>query len=541
MITLTINGKEVSVEPGTTIMQAAEKLGIFIPHYCYHPALSTTGSCRLCLVEVEGAPKEAIACATPVSEGMVVYTESEKTKRAREIILEFLLLNHPLDCPVCDKAGECLLQDYTFEYGTTHSRFKEPKRVPPFKDLGSNIKLTTTRCILCTRCMRFMSEIAGDTQLTVINRGPHNEIAVVPNNSGLDHPLAGNVVDICPVGALLDKNFIYRTRVWHLSKTPSVCGECSAGCNISIDSYQNTVFRIVPRVNKEVNDYWICDTGRHSYKKYEKLDRITIPKIKEGGALADTSWDEALEAAAEGFKKFKKTKNAIAGIISPGATNEDAFAVMEFLKTVVNSTAVTGIFQRPAEEDRVFKGGFVIKGDTFPNQEGLKFIFGPAKRDAESILSRIDSGEIKAAYCVHNDLSNVPEKTLEILKNLSFFVVEDIVMSPLAQIADVVFPGRMYYEKNGTFVNYKQRLQLLQQAVNGHEGAKNTWDIVKRIAELYPAEREQSRLARWFSAGDVFLKMAKQYSELEGLSHFKLSALGKPLYEKQKAEEVVST
>ena len=534
MITLTINGKEVSVEPGTTIMQAAEKLGIFIPHYCYHPALSTAGSCRLCLVEVEGAPKEAIACATPVSEGMVVYTESEKVKRAREIILEFLLLNHPLDCPVCDKAGECLLQDYTFEYGTTHSRFKEPKRVPPFKDLGPNIKLTTTRCILCTRCIRFMSEIAGDPQLAVINRASRNEIAVAPSNSGLDHPLAGNIVDTCPVGALLDKYFTHRTRVWHLSKTPSVCGECSAGCNISIDSYHNTVFRIVPRVNKEVNDYWICDTGRHSYKKYEKLDRITIPKIKEGGALADTSWDEALEAAADGFKKFLKTKNAVAGIISPGATNEDAFAVMEFLKTAVNSTAVTGIFQRPTEEDRVFKGGFVIKGDTFPNQEGLKFIFGPAKRDAESILSRIESGEIKAAYCVHNDLSNIPEKTLNVLKNLSFFVVEDIVMSPVAQIADVVFPGRMYYEKNGTFVNYKQRLQLLQQAVNGHEGAKNTWDIVKRIAAIYKQQ------IKWFSAGDVFLKMAKQYPELEGLSHFKLSALGNPLFEKQKAEEVVS-
>jgi len=531
VITLTINGKEVSVEPGTTIMQAAEKLGIFIPHYCYHPALSTAGSCRLCLVEVEGAPKEAIACATPVSEGMAVYTESEKVKRAREIIIEFLLLNHPLDCPVCDKAGECLLQDYTFEYGKPHSRFKEPKRVPPFKDLGPNIRLITSRCILCTRCVRFMSEVAGDAQLAVINRGSRNEISVAENKK-LDHPLAGNVVDICPVGALLDKNFIYRTRVWHLSKTPSVCGECSAGCNISIDSYQNTVFRIVPRENKEVNDYWICDIGRQSYKKYEKLDRMTIPKIKEGGALADTSWDEALEAAADGFKKFLKTKDAVAGIISPGATNEDAFAVMEFLKTAANSTAVTGIFQRPTEKDRVFKGGFVIKGDTLPNQEGLKFVFGPAKRDAESILSRIESGEIKAAYCVHNDLSNIPEKTLEVLKNLSFFVVEGIVMSPIAQIADVVFPGLMYYEKYGTFVNYKQRLQLLQKAVNGPEGAKNTWDIVKRISKIYKQQM------KWFSAGDVFLKMAKQYSELEALSHFKINALGNPLYEKREVEEV---
>ncbi|KPK87917.1 hypothetical protein AMJ80_11645 [bacterium SM23_31] len=516
-------------------MQAAEKLGIFIPHYCYHPALSTAGSCRLCLVEVEGAPKEAIACATPVSEGMVVYTESEKVKRAREIILEFLLLNHPLDCPVCDKAGECLLQDYSFEYGTAHSRFKEPKRIPPFKDLSPGIKLATTRCILCTRCVRFMSEIAGDPQLTVINRGARNEIAVVPGNTGLDHPLAGNVVDICPVGALLDKNFIHRTRVWHLSKAPSVCGECSAGCNISIDSYRNTVFRIIPRTNKDVNDHWICDTGRHSYKKYKKLERIMTPKIKEGSVLSDTSWDEAIEAAAEGFKEFQKMKDAVAGVIFPGATNEDAFAVMEFLRTAANSNAITGIFQKPTGEDRVFKSGFVIKGDTLPNQEGLKFIFGTAERDAESILSRIDSGEIKAAYCVHNDLSNIPERTLDILKKLKFFVVEDIVMSPAAQIADVVFPGLMYYEKNGTFVNYNRRLQLLQQAVNGPKGAKNTWEIVKLMAATF---ERQSHFAGWCSAGDVFLKMAKQYPELEGLSHFKLSILGKPLYEKREVEEV---
>lgn len=521
MITLTINDSEVSVEPGTTIISAAEKAGIVIPHYCWHPALSIAGSCRLCLVEIEGAPKDVIACGTPVTEGMVVRTESEKIKRDREIILEFLLLNHPLDCPVCDKAGECQLQDYSFEYGTSRSRFKEEKRVPPFKDLGPNIMLATTRCILCTRCTRFMDEIGGDAQLTVMSRGSHSEIGV-PEGQKLEHPLAGNVVDICPVGALLDKNFIHRTRVWNLSRTPSVCGECSAGCNTYVDSSLDKIFRIIPRTNEEVNGHWICDTGRYGNKAYEDIDRLTIPKVKEEQTLKNISWNEAVKTASDGLRKYQKTKNSVAGLISPGALIEDAFAVKEFLSTAVNSSEISGLFYKPDKEDKSFRGGFIIKGDSTPNQEGLQLVFGMDKPDINggSIMSRIKSGNIKALYVVHNDLSEISQSILDVLAKLPFLIVEDIVLSPVAKLADVVLPGATYFEKTGTFINYQRRLQLLQQSVNAPEGVKNTWDIVKRLASM------QNHHLKWNSYGDVFMQMAKSYPELKGLTHFKIGASG---------------
>lgn len=535
MVTLTIDGKDITVEPGTTIIQAAENLGISIPHYCYHPALTTVGSCRLCLIEVEGAPRLMVACGTPANDGMVVHTASDQVENARKIVLEFLLLNHPIDCPVCDKAGECHLQDYSFEYGSGHSRFKEPKRIPPFKDFGDNIKLATTRCILCSRCVRFMDEIAGEAQLRVINRGFLSEIATAHGNN-LEHPLAGNVVDICPVGALLDKNFIHKTRVWNLTRTPSVCGECSSGCNISVDAHHNTIFRIVPRSNPEVNDYWICDTGRYAYKNYSKLDRLTIPHVREGDTFVETSWDEALQVVAEGIRNVQKTKNSIAGLVSPASLNEDAFAVIELLKYGANSTVAGSFFQRPSEEDRQFNGGFVIKGDKFPNQEGLKYIFGLDEFDylAESVLKLVESGDVKVVYCVHNDRYEIPEKVMNILRKIQFLIVEDTEMSPIAQIAHVVLPGKMYYEKSGTFVNYNKQIQVVQKAVNAPEGTKSTCTIVKEIAAL------QKQQLQWFSESDVFLKMAKHYPELDGLSHFKIGALGVPLYERTKAVESVS-
>ncbi len=534
MITVTIDKKVIAVERGTTIIQAAEKLGIDIPHYCYHPAMSIAGSCRLCLIEVEGAPRLMIACGSPVDDGMVAHTKSEKVEKARKDVLEFLLLNHPIDCPECDKAGECHLQNYSFEYGTGHSRFDESKRIPPFKDFGDNIKLATTRCILCSLCVRFMDEIAGDAQLSVINRGPHTEIATGIGQE-LDHPLAGNVVDICPVGALLDKNFIHKTRVWHLSRTPSVCGECSAGCNISIDSFHDDIFRVVPRVNADVNGDWICDTGRYAHKRYSALNRMTIPHIRENESLVETSWNEAIQAVVDGIRNVQKTKDSVAGLISPGAPNEDAYVIMELLKYTANSSVATGVFQLPSVEDQEFKGGFVIKGDKLPNQEGLKFMLGLDEFDynGESVLRRIESGDIKMVYYIHNDTSTVSARTMEVLRAVPFLVVEDIVMSPLAQIADVVLPGRKYYEKSGTFVNFQKRLQVVQQAVNAPEGTRATWNIVKQMATL------QKQQLQWFSESEVFLKMAKQYPELEGLSHFKIDKAGKLLFEQEEIGESV--
>ncbi len=524
MIKLTIDGKEVTTEPGRKLIDVITEIGTEIPHYCYHKALSVTGSCRLCMVEVENAPKPLIACNTIANDGMVVYTDTENVRKARQVVLEFLLLHHPLDCPVCDKAGECLLQDFSFKYGNGESRFTEPKRVPPFKDLGPNIMLATTRCIMCTRCVRFMKEIAGEDQLTVVDRGSKNQIAVVEGKK-LDHPLAGNVVDICPVGCLLDKKFIHRTRVWHLEKTNTVCGECSAGCNIYVESHNNEIFRITPKINMFVNGFWICDYGRYSNEKYNDVDRLTKPKIREGNEQKAVTIEEAATAIANNFSKYMKTKNAVAAIVSPGSTNEDAFAVKESMRIACNSEAVTGLFAEPEIKDEVFPTGFTIKGDKYPNQEGLKLVFGLSVPDidAESVLNEIESGKIKAVYYVKNDLKEVPQRILDLLEKVEFLVVEDIVESPLTEIANVILPGKIYLENYGTFINYQKKLQRLQTDLKAPSGTKSTWEIAKMIAE------RMGQKIQWNSANDLFLMMAKHYSDLEGLSHFKLGDSGKTL------------
>ncbi|MCP4728413.1 MAG: molybdopterin-dependent oxidoreductase [bacterium] len=524
MIKLTIDGKEVTTEPGRRLIDVIQEIGTEVPHYCYHKALSVTGSCRLCMVEVEKAPKPLIACNTTANDGMVVYTDTENVRKARQSVLEFLLLHHPLDCPVCDKAGECLLQDFSFKYGKGESRYTEPKRVPPYKDLGPNIMLASTRCIMCTRCVRFMEEIAGDRQLTVMNRGSKNQISVVEGEK-LDHPLAGNVVDICPVGCLLDKNFVHRTRVWHLEKTNSVCGECSTGCNIKVESYKNEIFRITPRINMYVNGFWICDEGRYSNKKYNEIERLSRPKIKEGNEQKAVSWEEAVNVIANSFSKYIKTKNAVAALVSPGTTNEDAFAVKELMRIAGNSDAVSGMFTNPGSKDQVFATGFTIKGDKYPNQEGMKLVFNLDESDVnqESVLNDIESGKIKAVYFVKNDLKEIPQRTMDVLKKAEFLVVEDIADSPLTEIADVVLPGKIYLEKYGTFINYQKKLQRLQTGMIAPAGTKNTWEIVKLIAGRL------NQKIQWNSANDLFLMMTKQYTDLEGLSHFKLGDTGKTL------------
>ncbi|MFC1747158.1 2Fe-2S iron-sulfur cluster-binding protein, partial [Candidatus Neomarinimicrobiota bacterium] len=291
-----IDGREIEVAGQRNLLEVALQSGIEIPHYCYHPALSVVGSCRMCMVEIEGAPKLQTACSTPVGElppqkkvdgkyDMVVHTRSRKVVEARKLVLEFLLLNHPLDCPVCDQAGECFLQDYAFKYGSAHSRFIEEKRVRPSEDLGAGVVINQNRCIMCTRCVRFTREITGTNELFVMNRGYNNKISVVDVIS-LDNPLAGNVADICPVGALLLKDYIHTTRVWHLSGTASACTECSVGCSIHVDAARNRIYRITSRENPFANGHFICDSGRYSFHKYEK-DSITQPLVRKNA----TTWE----------------------------------------------------------------------------------------------------------------------------------------------------------------------------------------------------------------------------------------------------------
>jgi NADH-quinone oxidoreductase subunit G len=289
----TINGTPLEVPKGTRIIEAAEAAGIGIAHYCYHPGLSAPAMCRMCLVEVEGQPKLAPACVSTIGDGNVIHTESEKAREARKGTLEFYLANHPLDCPVCDKSGECKLQDYVHQEGRDHGRSIEPKRVFGQDDFGGDILYDGDRCIMCTRCVRFMREISQSDRLGVVQRGNKSVIDTFFEDGVGADPWAGNIVDICPVGALLSKDFLHKARVWDLDNTSSICPNCSQGCNIRIDSRDNLVARLRPRANPEVNSYWMCDEGRYGYEWMNRTDRVETPMLREDSG-ARSGWAQAV-------------------------------------------------------------------------------------------------------------------------------------------------------------------------------------------------------------------------------------------------------
>src|SRR3954464_13196423 len=328
LVTLTIDGAPVSVPKGTTIIEAAKQAGILVPHYCYHPSLPSPAVCRMCLVEVEKAPKLMPACVTNVAEGQVVHVGSEKALKAREGVLERLLINHPLDCPICDQAGECELQDYVFQEGRARTRYAEyAKRFSPVEDFGGDVLYVPNRCILCTRCVRFMEHAAHEEVLNVSERGDRAVIGIHPERE-LDHPWSGNVVDLCPVGSLLSKDFLHRARAWELDKTASICTGCSQGCNISLDTRDEVVVRVRPRPNLEVNQYFICDHGRMHYRWMNRGDRVEAPLLRRDGELKAVDWDEALDRL-KGILRGASGK-AVA-LVSAGASSEALVAAKRLL------------------------------------------------------------------------------------------------------------------------------------------------------------------------------------------------------------------
>src|ERR1700694_2554058 len=282
LVNLTVDGGPISVPKGTLVIEAAKQAGVLVPHYCYHPGLPVAGGCRMCLVEVEKAPKLQIACATTVAEGMVVNTQTTQAKDARQSVLELLLINHPLDCPICDQAGECELQDFVFQEGRSGTRYAEyAKRCNPVEDVGPDVLYVPNRCILCTRCVRFMEDVAEEPVLNVSERGDRAYIGISPDHP-LDHAWSGNVVDLCPVGSLISKDFLHKARAWDLDKTASICTGCSQGCNITIDTRDNVVVRLRPRANLALNRHFICDVGRMNYRWMNRGDRIEAPLVREG-------------------------------------------------------------------------------------------------------------------------------------------------------------------------------------------------------------------------------------------------------------------
>jgi NADH-quinone oxidoreductase subunit G len=398
LVNLTIDDKKIAVVKGTLIVEAADSAGIAIPVFCYHPKMKPVGACRMCLVEVGGPkrnpdgtfatnadgtpviammPKLQTACTTPVSEGMVVKTSSATVIKAQKGILEFLLINHPLDCPVCDKGGECPLQDQTFRYGPGASRFAPQDKQHFTKpiDLSERIALDRERCIMCFRCVRFQEEIAGDPQIDVFERGARAEIAVA-SGQAFDSNFSGNTIEICPVGALTSKEFRFRARAWEMTNVPSVCSLCAVGCNLTLQVRSNKVLRILARDNEEVNEVWICDRGRFDYE-YLNENRLTAPLLRQGDSLEKVSWPQAQDAVVASLRQVVKEHGAqaVGGIASPRLTNEDLYLFQKFMRAVVGSNnvdyrvsgeAVDGASLKAAIADlEQAQGLFVIGSDVF--------------------------------------------------------------------------------------------------------------------------------------------------------------------------------
>ena len=327
MVEIELDGKKVDITEGSMIMHAAEKAGTYIPHFCYHKKLSIAANCRMCLVDVEKAPKPMPACATPVTQGMIVRTKSDKAIKAQQSVMEFLLINHPLDCPICDQGGECQLQDLAVGYGGSTSRYEEEKRVVAVKDVGPLISMQEmSRCIHCTRCVRFGQEVAGAMELGMIHRGEHSEITTVVGET-IDSELSGNMIDICPVGALTSKPFRYSARTWELSRRKSVSPHDSTGANLIVQVKNHKVMRVVPLENEAVNECWIADRDRFSYESLNGPDRLTKPMLKQGGEWKEVDWQTALEYVANGLRGIKTDHGAksIGALVSPHSTLEELY------------------------------------------------------------------------------------------------------------------------------------------------------------------------------------------------------------------------
>ncbi|MDH4395455.1 MAG: NADH-quinone oxidoreductase subunit NuoG [Limnobacter sp.] len=342
MVELEIDGKKVEVVEGSMLMDAAQKAGSYVPHFCYHKKLSIAANCRMCLVEVEKAPKPLPACATPVSNGMIVRTQSEKAVQAQKSVMEFLLINHPLDCPICDQGGECQLQDLAVGYGGVTSRYKEEKRVVFFKDIGPLVSAQEmSRCIHCTRCVRFGQEIAGNMELGMANRGEHSEILSFVGNS-VDSELSGNMIDLCPVGALTSKPFRYNARTWEMARRKSIAAHDSLGSNVVVQVKNDKVMRVVPQDNEGVNECWISDRDRFSYEGLDAKDRVSVPMIKKGDQWVNTDWQTALNVVMEGLKRARRESldlNQIAFLASPNSTLEELF-LLKALASGIGSTSI---------------------------------------------------------------------------------------------------------------------------------------------------------------------------------------------------------
>ncbi len=549
MPTFTVDGKQIEFKQGQTIIEAAKDSGIEIPHFCWHPSLSISGNCRICLVEIENIPKLAISCSTYAAEGMVVHTQSQKTIEARNAVMEFILINHPLDCPICDEAGECKLQDYAYQHSRGESRFEEIKvRKEKRVQLGPHIKFDGDRCIMCSRCIRFSDEIAKKNQLTFVQRGDKVTITTFPGES-FDNPYTLNTTDICPVGALTNQDFRFKSRVWEMSKTDSICVGCSRGCNTEVWVRNNEILRLTPRHNEDVNSYWMCDKGRlETFKNVNAGNRIDGTYIRREGQLQKVSWSEALNVAAKSLKDYKSGEIAFIG--SAYATCEDNYALVKFAR----SLGVTNIDYA----DHIISGDqdeILIREDKTPNSFGAELVGvqpGSSGMNISAILKGIKERKIRALYVMEEDVVSFDGEWESTIGNLDLLIVHATNENKTTALADIVFPSSTFAEKNGTFVNFQGRVQRIRPAVatvemdraldgmemsrwdkfgtefdrwmQGHKyDSKPSWKVFVTLSQLLGSKM------KFNMAEEVFAEIANSISTFKGLDYDDVGELGAQL------------
>ncbi len=541
MAFIKLNDLEVEVEDGTNVVEAARQHGIEVPHYCYHPGLTRPANCRMCLVEphVFFPPAGAIVpdrqlatgCTTVLRTApddrkldgkydFIVRTDSDRVKKAREDILEFLLIHHPLDCPVCDQAGECDLQDYSHRHGLDKSRYLEVKNVPPKKDLGPDVLLYSTRCVVCTRCIRFTEEVSGTGELGLVHRGSHDEIDIPRSHEGvpiqlLDNKLAGNVVDICPVGALISKDFLFKSRPWFLEKQNSVCAGCSVGCNITVEYKADGVYRLKPRFHADINQHWMCDDGRLGYDYINSEERLQLPLKRVDDELAPTHWADALTLIEEQVSDIPPEEVLVIG--SAQGTNEDNYVLHQFAHAVLK-TAHIGLFGHPAGEAHTFPQ-FTIEADKNPNTAGARALLGGAH--GNTVLEGDALWEqVKAAKVVYL-VSGGPARALEpaereALEQAAFLIVQDVLPSEVTQLADVVLPGTTFAEKDGSFTNSTGWIQRIRKAIDPPGEARIDWEITQQLANRLGGEMN------YRFAGEIALAIAENVPGYADATHQKI-------------------
>jgi NADH-quinone oxidoreductase subunit G len=539
MVNVQVNGTWHQFPKGTRMIEACRLAATEVPHYCYHPKLTSPGNCRMCLVEmgmpprpmpgqeaekdehgfakIGWMPRPVIACANTVSEGMGIRTQGKLTEEARRGVMEFLLANHPLDCPICDQAGECKLQEFSVEHGQGESRYREDKvKKPKNVDIGPRIRLDDERCIMCSRCVRFSAEIVDDPVLGFTERGSHTTLTVHPGKR-LVNNYSLNTVDICPVGALTSNDFRFQQRVWFMKETESLCTQCGRGCNTEISARGDTVYRQTPRENNAVNSTWMCDQGRLDFHFINSEYRLTEPMMKTQGRHAIASWPNALRAAADGLRGLGGEEIAI--IASGRMTNEELYMVKQLASAT--KAKFLDIIPRTGGGD-----DYLRADDRNPNTLGAKLILGleqPGSRVAE-IQRALDAGLVKALVILGENLLKAGFSS-ESLAKVPHVISTHVLANPTAELSHVVLPAATYAEKRGSMVNVTGRLQKLGKAINSPGSARGDWEILRDLV------LELTGNNGLHSVEDVFALLAREVPAFAGLKFSGIGSAGHALVE----------